>query len=111
MKCPSLLSSLLASVVFLVAGAAPAFPQTSDQMQAAVPDSIEIHWKTEGFVDISNIQKMGFKSDGWTCTLRHTLRSLMLFFFPTKYPKSMQPFQVRILPELIWRSLASIPKR
>ena len=64
MKCPSLLSSLLASVVFLVAGAAPAFPQTSDQMQAAVPDSIEIHWKTEGFVDISNIQKGGFRS-GW----------------------------------------------
>ena len=64
MKCSCLLSSLLASVVFLVASAAPAFPQTSDQMQAAVPDSIEIHWKTEGFVDISNIQKMGFKS-GW----------------------------------------------
>ena len=62
MKCPSLLSSLLASVVFLVGGAAPAFPQTSDQMQAAVPDSIEIYWKTDGFVDIPNIRKGGFRS-------------------------------------------------
>ena len=43
MKCPSLLSSLLASVIFLVVGAAPAFPQTSEQALMnleMIPDSV-----------------------------------------------------------------------
>lgn len=50
MKCPSLLSSLLASAIFLVAGAAPAFPQTSEQALMnleMVPDSVRISFTKE----------------------------------------------------------------
>ena len=50
MKCLSLLSSLLSSVIFLVAGAAPAFPQTSEQALMnleMVPDSVRISFTKE----------------------------------------------------------------
>ena len=64
MKCILLFSHLPATIVLLVVFMVHAPVAAFSQSLQNLPDSIEIHWTTEGFVDIYNIQKMGFRS-GW----------------------------------------------